>query len=39
LVALYDVKVNEPIDAARFEFIVPDDVDLVGTPAIAVVTP
>ena len=39
LVALYDVKVNEPIDAARFEFVVPDDVDLVGTPAIAVVTP
>jgi len=34
LVALHDVKVNEPIDAARFEFQVPDGVDLVGTPAI-----
>jgi len=35
LVALHDVKVNEPIDSARFEFVVPDDVDLVGTPAAA----
>jgi len=35
LVALHDVKVNEPIDDARFEFRVPDDVDLVGTPAVA----
>ncbi len=34
LVVLYDVKVNEPIDDARFEFQVPDEVDLVGTPAI-----
>jgi outer membrane lipoprotein carrier protein len=33
LVALHDVKLNEPIDAARFEFVVPDEVDLVGTPA------
>lgn len=32
LVSLYDVVVNEPIDAARFEFAVPDDVDLVGDP-------
>jgi len=32
LVSLYDVVVNEPIDAARFEFVVPDDVDLVGVP-------
>lgn len=32
LVALYDVVVNEPIDASRFEFVVPDDVDLVGVP-------
>jgi outer membrane lipoprotein carrier protein len=36
LVALHDVKRNEPIDAARFEFVVPDDVDLVGTPAATV---
>jgi outer membrane lipoprotein carrier protein len=34
IVALYDVTVNEPIDASRFEFVVPDDVDLVGTPAV-----
>ena len=34
LVALHDVKVNEPIDDTRFEFRVPDDVDLVGTPAV-----
>jgi len=33
LVALHDVKINEPIDAGRFEFVVPDGVDLVGTPA------
>ncbi len=38
LVALYDVKLNEPIDTARFEFVVPDDVDLVGTPASVAVT-
>jgi outer membrane lipoprotein carrier protein len=35
LVALYDVRVNEPIDAARFEFVVPDDADLVGVPLVA----
>jgi outer membrane lipoprotein carrier protein len=35
LVALHDVTVNEAIDAGRFEFVVPDDVDLVGTPAVA----
>ena len=35
LIALHDVKVNEPIDSSRFEFVVPDDVDLVGTPAAA----
>ncbi len=32
LVAFYDVVVNEPIDASRFEFVLPDDVDLVGVP-------
>ena len=32
LVALHDVTVNEPIDAERFEFSVPDGVDVVGTP-------
>ncbi len=30
LIALHDVKRNELIDAARFEFVVPDDVDHVG---------
>jgi outer membrane lipoprotein carrier protein len=34
LVALYDVTTNEPIDASRFEFVVPEDADLVGTPAV-----
>lgn len=32
LVALYDLVVNEPIDDSRFEFVVPDDADLVGVP-------
>ena len=32
LVALYDVVVNEPIDESHFEFVVPDDADLVGVP-------
>lgn len=32
LVALYDVIVNEPIDAARFKFSAPDGVDVVGVP-------
>ena len=35
LVALYDVVVNEPIDADHFEFEVPDDADLVGVPLTA----
>jgi outer membrane lipoprotein carrier protein len=35
LVALYDVVVNEPIDADQFEFVVPDDVDVVGVPLTA----
>lgn len=33
LVALQDVIINEPIDDDRFTFVVPDGVDLVGTPA------
>jgi len=32
LVSLSDVSVNEAIDAARFVFDVPEDVDVVGTP-------
>jgi len=35
LVALYDVVVNEPIDALQFDFVVPDDADLVGVPLAA----
>lgn len=35
LVSLYDVTTNEPIDAERFEFSVPEDADLVGVPAVA----
>ncbi len=38
LVSLYDVTTNEPIDAERFEFMVPDDADLVGVPAVAAET-
>lgn len=34
-VALSDVIINEPIDASRFDFQLPDDVDLVGTPVVA----
>jgi outer membrane lipoprotein carrier protein len=36
LVELRDVEVNEPIDAGRFKFVVPEDVDVVGVPALAV---
>jgi chaperone LolA len=35
LVELRDVAVNEPIDASRFNFVVPADVDVVGVPLIA----
>jgi outer membrane lipoprotein carrier protein len=35
IVALYEVTVNEPIDDARFVFVVPEDADLVGVPATA----
>ena len=35
LVALYDVKTNEPIEAEQFSFTVPDDADLVGVPIVA----
>jgi outer membrane lipoprotein carrier protein len=36
LVEFRDVAVNEPIDAMRFVFEIPDGVDVVGTPAVAV---
>lgn len=35
IVSLYEVRVNESIDASLFEFVVPEDVDVVGTPATA----
>ena len=35
VVVLENVVVNEPIDAARFEFVVPDGVDVVGKPVAA----
>ncbi|MDH3747144.1 MAG: outer membrane lipoprotein chaperone LolA [Gammaproteobacteria bacterium] len=35
LVSLYEVIVNESIDASQFEFVVPEDVDVVGTPSTA----
>ena len=35
VVILKNVAVNQPIDAGRFEFIVPDDVDVVGKPVAA----
>ena len=38
VVVLRDVVVNEPIDAARFRFTVPDDVDVVGKPVTANLT-
>jgi len=37
-VALYDVTVNEPIEPEYFEFDVPADVDVVGSPAVATAT-
>ncbi len=35
LVQLDEVRINEDIDATRFEFDVPESVDLIGTPAEA----
>jgi len=35
LVALSEVSVNLPIDADRFNFVVPEGVDVVGVPAVA----
>jgi len=38
VVVLKNVVVNEPIDAARFEFAIPDGVDVVGKPVAAKLT-
>lgn len=38
LVALYDVAINVPFEPGHFIFEVPEDVDVVGTPATAAVT-
>ena len=35
LVELHDVEVDEAIDPTYFEFSIPADVDVVGTPASA----
>ena len=35
LVSLYDVRIDEPIDPQLFEFVAPDDVDVVGVPVTA----
>jgi outer membrane lipoprotein carrier protein len=35
VVVLKNVAVNQPIDTGRFEFVVPDDVDVVGKPVAA----
>ncbi|HSG58906.1 MAG TPA: outer membrane lipoprotein chaperone LolA [Woeseiaceae bacterium] len=35
LVSLYEVAINDPIDAGRFRFDIPDGVDVVGTPVVA----
>ncbi len=39
VVALYDVSVDRQIDASRFQFEPPAGVDVVGTPAAAVIQP
>ncbi len=39
LVEFNTLAVNTPIGPERFEFLVPDDVDVVGTPAVAGVLP
>ena len=33
LIALFDVSLNDNIEADRFQFDPPEDVDIVGTPA------
>jgi outer membrane lipoprotein carrier protein len=38
LVALHDVLINEPFEPGEFEFSIPEDVDVVGTPANAEAT-
>lgn len=35
LVTLSNVVINEPLDSERFVFVVPEDVDVVGTPVVA----
>lgn len=38
IVTLFDVVINEPVDANRFVFSAPADVDLIGSPAVAEAT-
>ena len=35
LVEFGDLVINAPLDAGRFDFVVPDEVDVVGTPVMA----
>ncbi|MGI9220874.1 MAG: outer membrane lipoprotein chaperone LolA [Woeseiaceae bacterium] len=35
LVALHDVAINVPFEPGEFDFVIPEDVDVVGTPATA----
>lgn len=35
VVELSDLRINEPVDATVFDFVVPDDADLVGVPLAA----
>ncbi len=35
VIELSELRINEPVDAAVFEFVVPDDADLVGVPLAA----
>jgi len=38
LIALFDLRVNEPLDPNLFNFVPPDDADLVGKPVEAAAT-
>jgi outer membrane lipoprotein carrier protein len=35
LIVLFDVQVNQPVAAGRFQFVPPEDADLVGVPLVA----
>ena len=35
LIVLFDVQINQPVPAGRFQFVPPEDADLVGVPLVA----